>query len=427
MPASVDMRHVLGIILGGGRGSRLFPLTQYRSKPAVPIGGKYRLIDLPISNCLHSGVERIFILTQFNSASLNRHVSTTYRFDIFGDRYVEILAAEQTQESLNWYQGTADAVRKQLRHILSRRAEQCLILSGDHLYHMDYRPFVQHHLERNADVTIAVQPVRREKACGYGILKVDPRGRIVEFHEKPTTDAELDTLALPRAPGEDPEARYLASMGIYLFESPVLVSMLMSVKEDDFGRHIIPQAIRKVAVYAYPFEGYWEDIGTIRTFYEANLRLTDPHPPFDFHHPTLPVYTHPEFLAGAWLEGCRLERSIVAEGSRLAGAEVHRSVLGIRSIVGAETRLYDTVMMGADYYEAAADMARDAAHGIPPVGIGARSLVRGAIIDKNARIGEGVTIANERGLVEADGDGYYIRDGVVVVPKNAQIRPGTVI
>ena len=427
MLGATEMKNVLGLILGGGQGSRLFPLTQYRSKPAVPIGDKYRLIDIPISNCLHSGIDRIFVLTQFNSASLHRHISTTYRFDIFSDGFVEVLAAEQTQENTNWYQGTADAVRKQLRHILSRRSDLCLILSGDHLYHMDYRAFAEMHRERNADASIAVKPVTREQAPELGILKVNEEGRVVDFCEKPQTEKELDALKLPEPPGDNPDELYLASMGIYLFEPQVLVSMLMGSDKDDFGKHIIPEAIGKLSVYGYPFQGYWADIGTIRAFYEANLSLTSPESPFDFYLPNAPIYTHPSFLAGARLERCRAEQVIIGEGCRIQDAEIQRSVIGSRSIVGPGVRIYNTVMMGTDFYETPNDMERNAAQGVPNVGIGAGSVINRAIIDKNARIGEKVIIGNDHGTKEGEGEGYYIRDGIVVIPKNAEIASGTVI
>ena len=421
------MRNVIGLILGGGQGSRLFPLTQFRSKPAVPIGGKYRLIDIPISNCIHSGINRIFVLTQFNSASLHRHISTTYRFDSFSDGFVEIMAAEQTQESADWYQGTADAVRQQLRHLLSRKSEQVLILSGDHLYRMDYRAFIEEHRDRGADVSIAVKPVSRQEAPSLGILKADAQGQIVDFREKPQTDAELDELRLSEAPGENPNEVYLASMGIYIFEPQVLVSLLMSSEEDDFGRHIIPDAIHKVGVYAHTFDGYWEDIGTIRSFYEANLALTDSQPPFNFYHSGAPIYTHARFLAGTRLENCRIERGIVCEGSHIRYAQIERSVVGIRSVIGAGCQIANTIIMGADFDETPGDLERNAAQGIPNVGIGANTTIDGAIIDKNARIGDQVSITNSRGVKEADGDNYYIRDGIVVVAKDAVIPSGTVI
>lgn len=418
------MRNVIGVILGGGQGTRLFPLTQLRSKPAVPIGGKYRLIDIPISNCLHSGVNRIFALTQFNSASLHRHISTTYRFDSFSDGFVEILAAEQTQDSVAWYQGTADAVRQQLRHLLSRRADQVLILSGDHLYRMDYRAFVEEHRARGADVSIAVKPVPQQAAPALGIVQVDAQGRIVDFREKPQDAAELEAL---RRPAADSEACYLASMGIYVFEPQVLVSLLMSSDQDDFGKHIIPSAIHKVGVFAHTFEGYWEDIGTIRSFYEANLALTDRSPPFDFYRADAPIYTHARFLAGTRLENCHIERGIICEGSYIQSAQIERSVIGIRSVIGANCQIAHTIVMGADSEESPADRARNAAQGIPNMGIGANTQITGAIIDKNARIGEGVRITNKARGVEAGETNYYIRDGIVVVPKDAVIPSGTVI
>ena len=390
----------------------------------MPIGGKYRLIDIPISNCLHSGVNRIFALTQFNSASLHRHISTTYRFDSFSDGFVEILAAEQTQDSVAWYQGTADAVRQQLRHLLSRRADQVLILSGDHLYRMDYRAFVEEHRARGADVSIAVKPVPQQAAPSLGIVQVDAQGRIVDFREKPQDAAELEAL---RRPAADSEACYLASMGIYVFEPQVLVSLLMSSEQDDFGKHIIPSAIHKVGVFAHTFEGYWEDIGTIRSFYEANLALTDRSPPFDFYRADAPIYTHARFLAGTRLENCHIERGIICEGSYIQSAQIERSVIGIRSVIGANCQIAHTIVMGADSEESPADRARNAAQGIPNMGIGANTKITGAIIDKNARIGEGVRITSKDRGVEAGETNYYIRDGIVVVPKDAVIPSGTVI
>ena len=418
------MRNVIGVILGGGQGSRLFPLTQIRSKPAVPIGGKYRLIDIPISNCIHSGVDKMFVLTQFNSASLNRHVSATYRFDSFSGGFVEILAAEQTMEDTDWYQGTADAVRKQLRRIHSRRGNEVLILSGDHLYRMDYRSFVGEHRQRHADVSIAVKPVRREEASGLGILKVDAEGRIVTFCEKPTTDAELDDLELKEAPGEDPEARFLASMGIYVFEPQVLTSLLIGDQQDDFGRHIIPAAIEKLNVFAHTFDGYWADIGTISAFYRANLELTEVEPRFSFYQPDAPIFTHQRYLAGSRLLGCRVDRGIVSEGCTLIESEVEQSVIGVRTMMGPGVRIYQAVVMGADVHESDSDRTRNAERGVPNIGIGAGSTIHRAIIDKNARIGAGVIISNDARVEEADGEGYHIREGIVVVPKDAVIPDG---
>lgn len=418
------MRNVIGVILGGGQGKRLFPLTQHRSKPAVPIGGKYRLIDIPISNCIHSDVDKIFVLTQFNSASLNRHVSATYRFDSFSGGFVEILAAEQTMEHANWYQGTADAVRKQLRRIQSRRANQVLILSGDHLYRMDYRTFVGEHRQREADLSIAVKPVRREQAFQLGIVKVGGDGRIVSFREKPQTDAELDELELSAAPGADSEARFLASMGIYVFEPQVLTSLLMGSDEDDFGKHIIPSAIDRLGVYAHTFDGYWEDVGTIGAFFRANLSLTHPAPAFSFSQPEAPIFTHQRHLSGSSLQGCRVDRGIIAEGCVIYDAEIEQSVIGVRSLVGAGTRIYQSLVMGADRYETPEDRRRNDARGVPHIGIGAGSLIHRAIVDKNARIGRRVIISNDHRVEHADREGYHIREGIVVVPKDAVVHDG---
>jgi glucose-1-phosphate adenylyltransferase len=366
----------------------------------------------------------MFVLTQFNSASLNRHVSATYRFDSFSGGFVEILAAEQTMDDTDWYQGTADAVRKQLRRIHSRLGHEVLILSGDHLYRMDYRSFVGEHRQRQADVSIAVKPVRREEASGLGILKVDAEGRIVTFCEKPTTDAELDDLELRQAPGEDPEARFLASMGIYVFEPQVLTSLLMGDQQDDFGRHIIPAAIEKLNVFAHTFDGYWADIGTISAFYQANLALTEAEPKFSFYQPDAPIFTHQRYLAGSRFLGCRVDRGIVSEGCTLIQSEVEQSVIGVRTMMGPGVRIYQSVVMGADVYESHDDRARNAEQGVPNIGIGAGTVIHRAIIDKNARIGEGVIISNDARVDEADGDGYYIREGLVVVPKDAVIPNG---
>lgn len=391
----------------------------------MPIGGKYRLIDIPISNCIHSDIDKIFVLTQFNSASLNRHVSATYRFDSFSGGFVEILAAEQTMSDTDWYQGTADAVRKQLRRIHSRNGHQVLILSGDHLYRMDYRRFVDEHRERAADVSIAVKPVRREQASQLGILKVDEHGRIVTFHEKPTTEAELDELELPEAPGADPEARFLASMGIYVFEPSVLTSLLMGVDQDDFGKHVIPAAIEKLDVFAHTFDGYWEDIGTISAFYRANLALTEARPKFAFYQPDGPIFTHQRFLAGSRLLDTRVDRAIIAEGCTLVESEIEQSVVGVRTLMGPGVRIYQSIVMGADVYESEGQKEGNRERGVPDIGIGAKSVIHRAIVDKNARIGEGVIISNDARVDEADGDGWHIREGIVIVPKDAVIPDGT--
>ena len=420
------MNNVVAVILGGGRGTRLFPLTTRRSKPAVPIGGQYRLIDIPISNCLHAEIRKIYVLTQFNSVSLHRHIQQTYRFDHFSPGGVDILAAEQTDEHADWYQGTADAVRKQVRRFTSNRTDQILILSGDQLYRMDYKKLIEHHRENGADITLAVQPVSGEAARRFGIVKADETGRIVDFHEKPEKDTELAGLRNQGPDGGSTSDRYLASMGIYVFNPEVLRDILATNREEDFGKHIIPSAISSHRVQAFEFTGYWEDIGTIGAFYEANLAMTDPVPAFDLYEP-YPFYTHPRFLPGAKMEDCTTDRVIVGAGSVLVGASVTRSIIGIRSRIGPDVAIERAIMMGADFFETEKDRAQNRAMGQPDVGIGRASRVQNAIIDKNARIGENVEIRNVNNVRELDGDGFHIRDGIVVVPKKGIIRPGTVI
>ena len=419
----MPIRDVMAVILGGGRGTRLYPLTKLRAKPAVPIGGKYRLIDVPISNCLNSGIHKIYVLTQFLSASLHRHILQTYKFDMFSDGFVYTLAAEETPSGMDWYQGTADAVRKQLRHLHRARVKDILILSGDHLYRMDYTGFVKRHREMRADVTIAVQPVARDDASRFGIIKTDAEERIVSFHEKPPLDALNGLESLPES-----ERPYLASMGIYLFRSDVLESVLTSSDAEDFGRQVIPATIETLRVYAYPFDGYWEDIGTVRAFYEANLAMTHPTPPFDFYDPGYPIYTRPRFLPPSSADGCDLDQTVLAEGCLIRKAHIRESVIGLRSIIEPEVQMARTVMMGADFYETPEQKIENRHRGRPNVGIGRGSTIEGAIIDKNARIGQGVVIrpyAPDEEMVETEN--YVIRDGIVVVPKNAVIPDGTVI
>jgi len=417
------MQEVIAVILGGGRGSRLFPLTLHRSKPAVPIGGKYRLIDIPISNCLNSNLRRIFVLTQYNSESLNKHVNSTYKFDFFSSSFVSILAAEQTEDSPEWFQGTADAVRQSLRHFDSQASREVLILSGDQLYQMDYRKMIETHRRHVADVTVAVTPVTAEQAPAFGILKVNRQGRIVHFEEKPGAER------LPELLSELPTVRttYLASMGIYLFGREALERALADPALVDFGKHVIPDAVPKMRVQAHVQRGYWEDVGTIRSYYQANLALCQPVPPFDFYDASRPIYTHPRFLPATKVEQCVVKQALISEGSIVIGAEIEHSVIGIRSRIGSGARIKDSLVLGADFYETLAEIERDAARGLPAVGIGPDSTIRGAIIDKNARIGAGVRILNESGDVERDGDGYYVRDGIVLVPKNAVIPEGSVI
>jgi glucose-1-phosphate adenylyltransferase len=417
------MNDCLAVILGGGRGTRLFPLTRQRSKPAVPIAGKYRLIDIPVSNCINSELRRIFVLTQYNSESLNKHLSMTYKFDIFSSAFVTVLAAEQTDESPHWFQGTADAVRQSMWHFRSHRSRELLILSGDQLYQMDYRKMAETHRRHVADATVAVIPVSREQAAGFGILKVNRQGRIVEFEEKPGPE-RLDELESD-IPGHG--RGFLASMGIYMFSREALEKAMADPALVDFGRHVIPQAIGEMRVQAHFHRGYWEDVGTIGSYFDANLQLCDPMPPFDFYDALRPVYTHPRFLPATKVEGCTLKRALVSEGCILMGASVERSVVGIRSRIGQGTSVRDSLVLGADYYESLEEMDRAQAKGLPPLGIGGDCVIERAIVDKNARVGHGVRIVNAAGVREADGDGWFIRDGVVIVPKGGVLRDGTVI
>jgi glucose-1-phosphate adenylyltransferase len=408
----------LGIILGGGRGERLFPLTQQRSKPAVPFGGKYRLVDVPISNCINAGIRRIFVLTQFNSASLHNHISRTYRFDSFGRSFVDILAAEQTLESKNWYQGTADAVRQNLRHILNRPGiERILILSGDQLYRMRLRDLVAEHVDHDAEVTVAVTPVPAEETRRYGILKVSESREVIRFVEKPPAES---------LEGLDTDGQFLGSMGIYLFERSVLEEIL-KIEADDFGKGILPRLVGDRRVFAYRFDGYFEDVGTIRSFYTANLLLTDPLPRFNFYEPLAPIYTHPRFLPGSKIDDCVIVRSLVTEGVILNQCRIERSVIGIRSRIERGVVVRDSVVMGADFYQVPEVIAEDLASGRPPIGIGEGSVIERAIIDKGARIGKGARIVNERGVPHEDGGNYFIRDGIVVIPKEAVVPDGSVI
>jgi glucose-1-phosphate adenylyltransferase len=417
------MDDVLAIILGGGRGTRLFPLTLKRSKPAVPIGGKYRLIDIPISNCLNAGLRQIFVLTQFNSESLNKHVAMTYKFDVFSSAFVSVLAAEQTEEGGNWFQGTADAVRQSLRHMRRTPARDILILSGDQLYSMDYAAMLETHRTSGADATVAVIPVAEDQTSAFGILKMDTSGRIVHFDEKPPRER------LPGLSSELPGGGtgYLASMGIYFFKREILEQAVANPQLVDFGRHVIPDAVPRQRVQAYVYRGYWEDVGTIQSYFQANLALCDAIPPFDFYDAKRPVYTHPRFLPASKLEGCNIKSALVSEGCILHGAQIERAVIGIRSRIGSGVVIRNSLLIGADHYETLEEMQATEARGVPPIGIGQDSVIVNAIIDKNARVGRGVRIINEAGIKNADGDGYFIREGIVIVPKNGCIRNGTVI
>ncbi len=418
---------VLAIVLGGGQGTRLFPLTLQRSKPAVPIGGKYRLIDIPISNCLHADVRRIFVLTQFNSASLNRHVGQTYRMDVFNQGFVEILAAEQTPDNPHWYQGTADAVRQAARHFARHEADYYLILAGDQLYRMDYTELIDAHIDRNADVTIAAQPVPADMASAMGIFRFDRSGQIVAFEEKPDA-ARLDVIgqSIPSGAtfsGHTADKPFIASMGIYLFSRDTLLEVITRDESTDFGRGIIPGILEKYQVNAHLFRGYWADVGTVASFYDANLMLTRADAPFSFYDSRQPIYTHARFLPGARLERCDIRDGIIVEGCSLERCSVEQSVIGVRTIVRAGTRISRSVLLGADFYESD-DMA-PARGNNPPLGIGRDVVLDKVIVDKNARIGDGARLTNEAGVQDADGDGYFIRNGIIVVPKDGAIKAGT--
>jgi glucose-1-phosphate adenylyltransferase len=415
----------LAIILGGGQGSRLFPLTATRSKPAVPIGAKYRLIDVPISGCLHAEIRRIFVLTQFNSASLNRHISNTYQLDRFSGGFVEILAAEQTPDNPNWYQGTADAVRKAMRHIVRYDAEYYLILAGDHLYRMDYRRLVEAHKTTGADITIAAQPVAPDTATQMGIFLFDRDGHIVAFEEKPSLD-RLGQInrSIPSGAtfaAHSDEQPFMASMGVYVFSRQVLLDILEREPGHDFGRELIPGALNTYSVWQYLFRDFWVDVGTIESFYDANVMLGRPLAPFRFWDLAQPTYTRLRHLPGSRLTDCHVKDSILAEGSFLDRCAIHDSVIGLRSSIQAGTTVTGSVLLGADFYE---DRPPD---GIPELGIGRDVVINRAIVDKNARIGHGVRLVNERGIQNEDGDGYHIRGGIIVVPKGGIIQPGTIV
>ena len=418
------MNDVLTLILGGGRGTRLFPLTHMRSKPAVPIGGKYRLIDIPISNCLHAGLKRIFVLTQFNSASLNRHVAQTYRLDLFSEGFVENLAAEQTPESSNWFQGTADAVRRAARHFTGYDADYFLILAGDHLYRMDFCELIESHIESGADITIAVQPVTPDDATQMGIFQFGDLGEIVGFEEKPNADRLVQIgSSIPRgstAGGTSADKPFVASMGIYVFSREMLLEVLAQ-PGIDFGKEIIPKALGTHRVNPYVFKGYWADVGTIDAFYDANISLTRRGAPFNFFHPRWPIYTHPRFLPATRGYDCHVASSIVAEGCYLDQCEIQDSVVGIRTRVAPRSRITRSVLLGADFYE------EETGASAIRLGIGRNVVLDRVIVDKNARIGDGVRLVNEAGVREADGEGYHIRDGIIIVPKGAHVPAGLAV
>ena len=423
LPPGTTQR-TLAIIMGGGAGTRLFPLTKDRAKPAVPLGGKYRIVDIPISNCLNSGLRSIYVLTQFNSMSLHRHIQASYKFDNFSRSFIDILAAQQTPEGSHWYQGTADAVRQNMRYFLERPFDYYLILSGDQLYRMDFREILHQHIQTGAEITLATKPVRRAQVAEFGIMQCGVDRRITRFVEKPKEDALLEGLAMSSELVSATESQadgelYQASMGIYLFNRDVLVRCLDN-DLFDFGKHVIPSSINDRHVSAFIFNGYWEDIGTIRAFYEANLDLTDIVPEYSFFDTEAPIYTHPRFLPGSKVNGATLRQAIISDGCIISDAHIERSVVGIRSIIQSGATIRDSVIMGADYFE----QDQPAAMGVPAMGVGRNCVIDRAIIDKNARIADGVVITPEGKAANLDAENYFIRDGIVVVPKNAVIPAG---
>jgi glucose-1-phosphate adenylyltransferase len=428
IPVLLPTDKTLAIIMGGGAGTRLFPLTKERAKPAVPLGGKYRLVDIPISNCLNSNIRGIYVLTQFNSTSLHRHINSVYKFDNFSRSFVEILAAQQTHEGASWYQGTADAVRQNLRYFLERPYDHYIILSGDQLYRMDYRDMLRRHIESDADLTIATIPVNRQAASGFGIMETDDTQRITRFVEKPKEAEVLDSLKIPQSVLDANQVRtdtdlYQASMGIYIFNREVLQACLDNSFED-FGKNIIPAAIRNHRVHAYIFQGYWEDIGTIRAFFDANLNLASPNPPYSFYEAGKPVYARARFLPASMIRHAEITNAIISDGCVIDHARLERAVVGVRSVIRQNSILTNSIMMGADYFEN--DLPAPPP-GTPPMGIGRNCRIDHAIIDKNARIGDNVSISPEGKPQDMDGNGFYIRDGLVVVPKNSVLPDGTVI
>lgn len=425
------MPRVYTVILGGGRGQRLYPLTKHRAKPAVPFGGKYRLIDITISNAINSGYREIAVLTQFNSASLNAHISHTYRFDIFGHGHVEVLAAEQTGETNEWYQGTADAVRKQIRRFAAAKVEHVLILSGDHLYRMDYRELFQTHIESGAEATISTIDMSRAEVTGLGVLRADASGAVTAFREKPKPDEDISDLVPPlemRRRWNMADDHYLASMGVYIFRFDALCEVLANPANLDFGQDILPGMVAEGRkVQAHVFHGFWRDIGTIASFYDANIALTREDPPFRFYVPGAPIYARQRFLPGTKFRDAHVRESIVPDGCLMFGAAIERSVIGIRSRVNPGAVIRDSIIMGADYYEDDEVRASNLSMGVHPVGIGPGCVIERAIIDKNARIGRDCVVRGAVGRPDQDGDGWFIRDGIVIVEKDATLPPGTVI
>ncbi|HVV73839.1 MAG TPA: glucose-1-phosphate adenylyltransferase [Verrucomicrobiae bacterium] len=428
---SLNTSNVLSVIMGGGQGTRLFPLTKERAKPAVPLAGKYRLVDIPISNCINSGLRRIYLLTQFNSASLHRHISQSYKFDQFAGGFVEILAAEQTYTDASWYQGTADAVRKNKIHFRNHDWDHLLILSGDQLYRMDFRKIIQQHAESDADITIATIPVRRQEVPALGIMQIDAERRITRFVEKTADAAVQDSLRLDpswygRLGIQSTGELFLASMGIYVFNREVIFKLLDNTQAD-FGKHIIPEAIKDLRVCAFIFEGYWEDIGTIRAFFEANLDLTSELPRFNFFDMSAPIFSRPRFLPGSKINGAQIEHAVISDGCIINRASISQSIIGLRCQVGPGTVVNRSILLGSDYYESMESITEHEKAGRPRIGIGANCRIENTIVDKNARIGDNVVISPAGKPEKVDHPDYYIRDGIVIIPKGGVIAHGTVI
>ena len=424
--------NTVALILGGGRGTRLYPLVKARSKPAVSLGGQYRMIDIPVSNCINSGFRNIYVITQFNSASLNNHIYNAYRFDNFSGGHVSILAAEQTDTNIDWYQGTADAVRKNWEHFDSEFVNNVVILSGDQVYRMNYNVMLQHMLETGADIIVGTVPVVREDAKGFGVMLVNKRGQITNFHEKPKEDDVLNSLKLTEDQKkmfniEDPKKEYLASMGIYVFRRNVLKEILSDGSMIDFGKDIIPEAIKKYKVFSYAFQGYWEDVGTIKAYFEANISFGSKNPPFDFYDENAPIYTHVRYLSPSKVEKATVTSSIIADGCRIENATIKESVIGVRSVVQTGSTLERVIMMGSDYYEDSDDIERLNVKHLPKIGIGKKCTLKNVIIDKNVRIGNDVVITNKKKIQHQDSEFYCIRDGIVILPKNTIIKSGTII
>lgn len=425
--------NTVALILGGGRGTRLYPLVKQRSKPAVPLGGQYRMIDIPVSNCINSGLRNVYVITQFNSASLNGHVHNAYRFDNFSGGHVSILAAEQTDTNLDWYQGTADAVRKNLSHFDKEEISNVLILSGDQVYRMDYTLLQRYMLDTGADIVVATIPVVKEDAKGFGIMETNKRGQITNFIEKPKDDKILETLKLTKEQKtsleiKDDKKEYLASMGVYLFRKTALYDLLQNESMMDFGKDIIPTAIKKYKVFSYAFQGYWEDVGTIKAYFDANISFGANNPPFDFYDEDAPIYTHTRYLSSSKIDGASITYSTIADGCKIeTGCVIKKSVVGVRSSIDAGSKLENVVMMGSDYYETEADLQKISIKHIPKLGVGKKCNLKNVILDKNVRIGNNVTITNKKKLDHFDHELYCIRDGIVIIPKGTIIKTGTVI